>query len=103
MGSLIKMTCRADGRLLQPSAPARAIDASFALEGGPVPRVANVHAIMTTYSDIPGEMEMRWAHALVIGLNNSFAPTPAHFGGDLRAGEHDHVAWWGYQPSAVSG
>ena len=37
--SLINMACRSDGRLLQPSAPARAIDASFALSGGPQPRV----------------------------------------------------------------
>ena len=52
--SLIKMACRSDGRLLQPSAPARAIDESFAISGGPVPHVPNVHAVMTTFSDIAG-------------------------------------------------
>jgi hypothetical protein len=85
--SLIKMACRSDGRLLQPSAPARAIDASFALEGNPIPHVPNVHAIMATFSDIAGEAEMRWAHALVIGLNASFSLTPAHFGKDLKTAD----------------
>lgn len=45
--------CRVDGRLLQPSAPARAIDASFALTGAPQNKVRNVHAIMATHSFLP--------------------------------------------------
>ena len=105
--SLIKMACRSDGRLLQPSAAARAIDASFALSGGPEARVSNVHAIMSTHSDVDGAPTMRWAHALVIGLNKSFALTPAHLGADLAGPSTDpelkHVVWSGvHSPSAVA-
>ena len=40
--SLINMACMKDGRLLQPDVPARAIDASFALSGGPQNKVHDV-------------------------------------------------------------
>lgn len=62
--SLIKMACRSDGRLLQPSAPARAIDASFALSGGPQPSQKNVHAVMATHSTVGTQ---KWSHVLSIG------------------------------------
>ena len=69
------MACRSDGYLLQPSAPARAIDASFALKGNPEPHVENVHAIMATHTEIG---DSKWAHVLVIGLNSSFKLAPEH-------------------------
>jgi len=95
--SLINMACRSDGLLLQPSAPARAIDASFALQGGPRARVANVHAIMATFSVVG---EMRWGHVLVIGLAEDWTLTPADLGDDIDASQPT-VAWTGYQPSAT--
>eukprot|EP01050_Picozoa_sp_SAG11_P016877 SAG11_NODE_2359_length_3464_cov_2.039525_1_plen_90_part_00 len=64
---------------------------------------------MATFSDIAGAPGMRWAHALVIGLNASFTLKPAHFGRDLKAeaategGDLAYVAWWGYQASATVG
>ena len=95
--SLIKMACRSDGRLLQPSAPARAIDASFALSGGPEPRVKNVHAIMATHT----KLELtQWAQVLVIGLNASFNLTPAHLAGEISPDDQvEHLVWSGYQQS----
>lgn len=96
--SLIKMSCRSDGRLLHPTAPARAIDASFALAGGPQPRVNNVHAVMATHTDIGGS---KWSHVLVIGLKEDFLLTPRHLGDDVAPGPS--IAWWGYKLSASSG
>jgi hypothetical protein len=95
--SLIKMACRSDGRLLQPSAPARAIDASFALSGGPEPRVKNVHAVMATHTKL---QSAQWAHVLVIGLNASFEIGPAHLAGEISADDQlEHLVWSGYQAS----
>ena len=93
------MACRSDGRLLQPSAPARAIDASFALRGaGPQPRVQNVHAVMATHSVLPGTHgAAKWTHVLTIGLNESFALKPQHLGDDVGTGPA--LAWRGYQPA----
>ena len=99
--SLIKMACRSDGRLLQPSAPARAIDASFALSGAPANRVENVHAVMATHSAIGSA---KWAHVLTIGLAAAFDLSPAHLtvSGDLDA-VGEHLAWSGYQASGSVG
>jgi hypothetical protein len=94
--SLIKMACRSDGRLLQPSKPARAIDASFKLSGGPEPRVKNVHAIMATHSLNSG---VKWAHVLVIGLNATFQLRPAHIAGELSQNRVQYLLWWGYASS----
>ena len=95
--SLIKMACRSDGYLLQPSAPARAIDASFALEGNPEPHVENVHAIMATHTEIG---DMKWGHILTIGLNKSFSLMPEHIIGEITNDTAvEHLLWWGYQPS----
>eukprot|EP01043_Picozoa_sp_COSAG02_P052521 COSAG02_NODE_5672_length_4140_cov_2.941351_1_plen_543_part_10 len=98
--SLIKMACRQDGKLLQPSAPARAIDASFALSGGPTARVANVHAVMATHSLNSG---IKWAHILVIGLNSSFELYPSHIATEMPAALEqqfgEYLVWWGYQGS----
>ena len=69
------MACNAGGLLLQPCAPARAIDPSFALSNGPEPRVKNVHAVMATHSKTSGAT---WTHVLVIGLNKSWSLSPAH-------------------------
>jgi hypothetical protein len=96
--SLINMACRSDGRLLQPSAPARAIDASFALSGGPQNKVSNVHAVMATHSLVD---QAKWTQVLVIGLNASFELYPGHLGDDVGTGEL--LAWKGYQPSATVG
>lgn len=110
--SLINMACRTDGLLLQPSAPARAIDASFALSGGPQNKVRNVHAVMATHSllsvnDIkaqissaikPGAQQRKWTHVLTIGLNKSFGLLPYHLGDDLADGPA--LAWTGYQATA---
>lgn len=99
--SLIKMACRSDGRLLQPSAPARAIDASFALSGAPQPRVEHVHAIMATHTQLK---DMLWAHVLVIGLNATFELHPAHLTGELSGDEtQEHLVWSGYQASGTVG
>jgi hypothetical protein len=99
--SLIKMACRSDGYLLQPSAPARAIDASFALQGNPEPRIENVHAIMATHTEIG---ESKWAHVLVIGLNASFELGPEHIEGELTNDTSvEHLVWSGYQPSDTVG
>ena len=99
--SLINMACRSDGRLLQPSAPARAIDASFALAGGPVPSARHVHAVMATHSMIGSQ---KWSHVLTIGLNASFALKPSHLGDDFGFdGQGGFVAWTGYQPSGSVG
>jgi hypothetical protein len=95
--SLIKMACRSDGRLLQPSAPARAIDASFALSGGPEPHVHNIPAVMATHSILD---LTKWAHILVIGLNASWDLSPAHIAGELSDdADIEHMVWSGYQPS----
>ena len=99
--SLIKMACRSDGRLLQPSAPARAIDASFALSGGPEPRVKNVHAVMATHTKL---QSAQWAHVLVIGLNASFELGPAHLAGEISADDQlEPLVWSGYQASGSVG
>ena len=97
--SLIKMTCRSDGRLLHPTAPARAIDMSFALAGGPVPRTAHNHAVMSTFTDVGGA---RWPHVLVIGLNSSWSLSPAHLGDDIDPAK-EHVVWSGYQAADTAG
>ena len=95
------MACRSDGYLLQPSAPARAIDASFALEGNPQPHVENVHAVMATHSEIGGS---KWAHVLVIGLNASFELAPEHIAGEISNDTAvEHLLWSGYQPSDTVG
>lgn len=95
------MACRSDGYLLQPSAPARAIDASFALEGNPEPHVDNVHAIMATHTEIG---ESKWAHVLVIGLNSSYELTPEHLAGEIANDTAvEHLLWSGYQPSDTVG
>lgn len=93
------MTCRSDGRLLHPTAPARAIDMSFALSGGPVPRVENTHAVMSTFTEIGG---VKWSHILIIGLNTSWSVSPAHLGGDIDAAK-EHLVWSGYQAMAGTG
>ncbi len=99
--SLIKMACRSDGYLLQPSAPARAIDASFALKGNPEPHVENVHAIMATHTEIG---DSKWAHVLVIGLNSSFKLAPEHLAGEMSNDTAvEHLLWSGYQPSDTVG
>jgi hypothetical protein len=101
--SLIKMACRSDGRLLQPSAPARAIDASFALSGAPQPRVEHVHAIMATHTQLK---DMLWAHVLVIGLNATFELRPAHLTGQGELSDdetQEHLVWSGYQASGTVG
>ena len=97
--SLIKMACNAAGLLLQPCAPARAIDASFALSNGPEPRVKNVHAVMATHSKVSGAT---WAHVLVIGLNKSWSLSPAALGDDIDP-TADQLVWSGYQPSDTAG
>jgi hypothetical protein len=97
--SLIKMACRSDGKLLQPSAPARAIDASFALSGAPKNKVHNVHAVMATHSLLAHGM--KWAHVLTIGLSAPFSLTNKHLGDDGVTGPA--LAWTGYQPSDTVG
>ena len=107
--SLINMACRHDGRLLQPSAPARAIDASFALAGGPRNRVRNVHAVMATHSVLPLAAAVgagvaataTWTHVLSIGLNDSFRLLPSHLAGEVTTGPA--LAWTGYQTSGSVG
>lgn len=102
--SLIMMTCTKGGRLLQPSAPARAIDACFiesALGGtgelGPVPRTAHNHAVMATHTEVSG---WRWLHVLVIGLAKPFALKPSHILGEVSTTSDPSViglvAWSGY-------
>jgi len=98
--SLIKMACRSDGRLLQPSAPARAIDASFALSGAPVNHVKNVHSVMATHTEIGG---VKWPHILVIGLSEPFKLLPEHLSVSGDIGTGPAVAWTGYQPSDTVG
>jgi hypothetical protein len=97
--SLINMACRSDGRLLQPSAPARSIDASFALAGGPQPNQKHVHAVMATHSIIGVQ---KWTHVLTIGLNASFKLLPKHLGDDF-GGQGAYLVWTGYQPSGSVG
>jgi len=102
--SLILMTCTQHGRLLQPSAPARTIDAAF-IEGalgngsgslGPVPRTPHNHAVMATHTAVAGH---RWLHVLSIGLAKPFQLKPSHVPGELSeegGSVLGHVAWSGY-------
>ena len=97
--SLIKMACRSDGFLLQPSAPARAIDASFALAGAPEPKVPNVHAIMATHTLNSG---FKWGHVLAIGLAADFMLSPANIVAEIDTAMPTLI-WTGYQPSDTVG
>eukprot|EP00051_Salpingoeca_urceolata_P017933 m.248958 g.248958 ORF g.248958 m.248958 type:complete len:817 (+) comp19081_c0_seq6:1182-3632(+) len=107
--SLIRMTCMADGRLLQPSAPARAIDANFLPEAfpqssaaaeSPVARVQHVYSVMATHTAVAGR---RWTHVLAVGLNNSFSLRPSHIAAEVDAVEGSLIQWRGYgSPSNVT-
>mmetsp|Transcript_3597 Transcript_3597/g.9206 ORF Transcript_3597/g.9206 Transcript_3597/m.9206 type:complete len:812 (-) Transcript_3597:141-2576(-) len=107
--TLILMTCTSGGRLLQPSAPARAIDAcfyetAFGGEGklGPVPRTEHNHAVMATHTEVSG---FRWLHVLVIGLARPFSLRPSHVAGELSSAASPppgFVAWSGYGPRNVT-
>jgi hypothetical protein len=77
--SLIKMACRSDGALLQPGAPARAIDVSFALSGAPEQHARDNHPVMATSTAVGGAA---WTDVLTIGLNSSFALQLHHLNDD---------------------
>lgn len=97
--SLIKMSCRSDGFLLQPTAPMRAIDANFALSNSPVEKVSNVHAVMATHSLVGG---FKWGHALVIGLAEDWMLAPSAIQGEIDT-SFPTIIWTGYQPSDTVG
>ena len=74
--SLIMMaSCTSQGRLLQPSRPATAIDACFedaAFSGGPKPLTKNNYPIFSTHTAVSGS---KWAHVFAIGLADGFTVT----------------------------
>ena len=95
--SLIMMACTSSGRLLQPSAPARAIDESFRMEAfgtadGPEPRTEGNHAVMATHTLVGSH---KWSHVLVIGLASSFDLLPAHLSDDVELAL-PLIGWTGY-------
>jgi hypothetical protein len=102
--SVIMRTCGQDGRLLQPSRPATAIDANFmhaafgalaaaGTAAGPIPTKRRNYPLLSTHSAInvtssassassassstASTTETKWPHVLAILMNKSFALSPS--------------------------
>jgi len=95
--SLLLMTCASDGTLLQPSLPASAIDATFVYAafgtpGTPKPTKHDNPAVWSTHTVVGGK---KYAHVLVIGLNNTMSLTPADILLDIDT-DGEYVAYTGY-------
>jgi len=98
-GTLLRMTCAADGTLLQPSRPAATIDAALAFaafgagSGGPKPTKNNNPAVWATHTAVG---DAKYAHVLVIGLNATWSLRPADIPLDLAPAAGGLVAYSGY-------
>jgi len=88
---LIMRTCTAEGRLLQPSRPASAIDACFAGDAFgaadqdgtakyPVGIKPKVYPVMSTHTGLAG---LKWGHVLSIGLKAAYSLSPEDIPMDL--------------------
>jgi hypothetical protein len=95
--TLIRMTCAADGTLLQPSRPAASIDAALMYDafgnssGGPKPTKHNNPAVWATHTQVG---HTKYGHVLVIGLNKTWSLLPEHVPLDIDGGAHpaDYVS-----------
>lgn len=97
--TLALATCTTGGRLLQPSRPASATDASFkvaALGGaGPVAQRDGNLPVMSSHTVVGGRS---WAHVLVIGLASAAEVSPAALPVDVApaAGDNGLLAYGGW-------